>query len=99
MDKDGSYTYSRVVTVNPKLTGTFGVYPNPSTNAITVSYPVVSEKASLQLLSSEGKKIIQYSITANTTQTAIDVSKLLSGNYLLVLDNNGTLSTIKFIKQ
>jgi hypothetical protein len=99
LDKNGSFSYSRVVAVNPRLLGVLNVYPNPAVYSITVSHALMAEKASLQLLSAEGRKIAQYTINSNTTQTSIDVSKLATGNYLLVMDRHGTITTATFMKQ
>ena len=83
IDKDGSYKYSNIATVNVKIKGLFvtGVYPSPFTDKITIS--ITSEtnsKARVSLFDYTGKQI--------ASQNAV----VAKGVTLLSLDNLGTIS-------
>ncbi len=98
-DKDGSYTYSRVVIVNSKLKGAVAIFPNPTTDALTVTYAEVNVNTSVEIFTVDGKKVHEQKLNVGSTQTTIDVSKMPLGNYLLVITDGSNKNTIKFVKQ
>ncbi|MFP5041210.1 pectinesterase family protein [Parasediminibacterium sp. JCM 36343] len=100
IDNDGKYSYSKINLINAKLANVFSIYPNPVVNSITVTRAFSAEKASLKVMSADGKIAAVYTINSNETQSVIDISKLASGHYNMVLySNNGAVSTLKFVKK
>ncbi len=99
IDKDGSYKYSKVVSVNNKQTVKLEVYPNPVRNSATLSHEKATDKAALRITTLDGRSVINQVVQIGATQTTVDVSKLLSGNYIAVFENNGVRSSVQFIKQ
>lgn len=99
IDKDGSYKYSKVVSLNGKQTVKLDVYPNPVRNVATLSHEKATENAFLRITTLDGRSVLNINVKDGATQTTVDVSKLLSGNYIAVFNNNGNRSSVQFIKQ
>ncbi|MBC7722811.1 MAG: T9SS type A sorting domain-containing protein, partial [Pedobacter sp.] len=100
VDKDGSFKYSNVVALksNNALITTLSLFPNPVINAVTVSHSKAENGAILQVVSINGKTIATYNVATNATQTSIDASLLLSGQYIINYTNKQQHSTVTFIK-
>lgn len=84
MDKDGSYRYSNIASVNVKLKGLFvtGVYPSPFSEKINISVSSeTSSTASVSLFDYTGKKIATQNVAISKGIT------LLSLNNLGILSN------------
>ncbi len=97
-DKDGSFKYSSVVAVNSKPTTKLDVYPNPVKNTATLTHELAGTKATIKVVSIEGKNVVSQNIQIGATQSTIDVSKLVRGNYLIVFENEGTRTSLQFVK-
>ena len=95
-DLDGQITYSNVISVNGKLSGTgINIYPNPAAASITLSYAKVSSNASVSIFSTDGKLLSNIKIMEGSTQTTLEVNELKSGKYILTLtDNDNKQSTV-----
>jgi hypothetical protein len=103
IDNNGKFTYSAIRAVNPALLqlNTVHVYPNPVKNIATLSiHSTANCKGTLHITDVVGRLIDQQTITITKghQQTAVDFSKLTSGNYLLTLQWNKEKSTIKLVK-
>ncbi len=98
VDKDGKFKNSSVIVINTKLKGGLMVYPNPSTENVTVSHSKASANTTLQVLTVSGIKISSTVIAKDAVQTSVDVSKLTAGNYVIVINNGTERSTVKFVK-
>lgn len=98
-DKDGSFKYSKTISLNNKQTVKLDLYPNPVRNATTLSHDKATEKASITITSLDGRKVSVINVVPGATQTTVDVTKLLNGNYIMVYENNGTRSSVQFVKQ
>lgn len=97
IDLDGSYTYSKTVTVNSKLKGTYSIYPNPVSNVLTVTHTNAKPSATISIFGVDGKQLLTKKIVTGTTQSSIDVSKLNAGTYILSI-NDSVTRTLKFTK-
>lgn len=98
-DKDGSFKYSKTISLNNKQTVKLDLYPNPVRNSTTLSHDKATEKASITITSLDGRKVSVINVVPGATQTTVDVTKLLNGNYIMVYENNGTRSSVQFVKQ
>lgn len=76
----------------------FFVYPNPTSNFITISGKDNSQLIDSIVLSDVLGKTIQTK-TVNTVSTNIDLSDLSNGIYFAKVKSGNTISTIKIIKQ
>lgn len=99
IDHDGSYKYSKTILVNAKTKNELMAYPNPAHGSVTVSHPLASQKGVIRIVSAGGRKVMTYNVTSNATQSLIDVSKLTSGNYLMIYDDGKTSLTTKLVRQ
>lgn len=75
------------------ITG-ISVFPNPSTDNITI---VIPEKATIEILNIEGQII--KTIYNNGKETTIDLRNLSSGVYILKIKTDKGIAIQKFIKQ
>src|SRR5690606_29519347 len=79
IDKDGAYTYSRIVVINFSLTGSeLLVYPIPVGNELNL----VNAKGNLNVINSVGKVLKTVNIAENAN-TTVNISELRNGFYLL----------------
>ena len=47
----------------------------------------------------DGKTVLTRNIQAGATQSTVDVSKLIKGNYMVLFTDNGSTSSTQFVKQ
>lgn len=98
VNKDGSFRYSDVVVLNNRALKA-QVFPNPVTSNLTVSHERAEKGAVIRILSVEGKQVKQVNVQAGTSQSTLNVSELLKGNYLLVFESDGAKATTMFTRQ
>lgn len=99
MNKDGSFKYSRIITINTKLRSGIGVYPNPAINNVVLSHDLAGVNAAVSIVTAQGKQIASYKIIKGNTQTTIDVATLNAGVYFIKYIDGANTATAKFIKQ
>lgn len=99
VDNDGTFKYSSVVAVNGKASSQLEIYPNPATNTIILSHPTALAGASLKIVGIDGKILSTNTVSTGATQTSINVSKLMKGNYMVSFINNGVYSTTQLVRQ
>jgi hypothetical protein len=102
VNKDGSFTYSKVVAINKGayVNKVLNVYPNPASGPVTVSFTsATAAKVMLQVTDNRGRLIINKEFKAATglNNLVFDVNALASGVYYLRLDGIEN-STIKLIR-
>jgi len=100
VDKDGSFSYSRIVTLDLNGKSLFVLnqnYPNPVKGSTQLSYQVSTDaKVMIVLLTNDGRQIatlVNQQQGIGSYNVSVDLSKynLASGNYLyrmIALDNN-----------
>jgi hypothetical protein len=98
-DKDGSFKYSSVVAVSAKQATKLDIFPNPVVNTATLSHTKAGDNATVKLITIDGKTVLTQNLQAGATQSSIDVSKLIKGNYLVVFENDGNRTSLQFVKQ
>lgn len=103
VDADGAYSYSKVVMLRKDQKAFTGVAinPNPVVNATaTVRFnSTVKANVSLRVIDGNGKVVLQQQEKAYEGVNSIPVNnldRLMPGIYLLQLDNQGELNTVKF---
>lgn len=75
--------------------GKLSVYPNPSKDVITVAYSSAISKVSVVNLL--GQTVIEQKVNTDTVQ--IDLSTIAAGTYILQVSAEGSLKSVKVIKQ
>ena len=105
LDKDGSYTYSKVLVFSllNSTSAALQIFPNPAKNYVQLNYSsVTDETTSLRIFDVSGKTIIEknmISYKGNNSATVDFMNKLLGGTYFLEMILNGKIITSKIIVQ
>ncbi len=99
VDIDGSFKYSSVVAVNGNPSISLALYPNPVTNTIILSHPKAITGAAIKITSIDGKVLSSQAVQTGATQTSLDATRLVKGNYVISFINNGVASTTQLVKQ
>lgn len=72
----------------------FNIYPNPVKDVLNISSS--QEITQIEVLNVLGQTVV--SVSVNTTETQIDMSNLLVGNYFVKITANNSIKTVKVIK-
>lgn len=98
VDKDGKYNYSEIRTLNfSDIKPTITVSPNPATNFVTIQIPGNIQSLKIRLVSNTGQSIGNYIM--NNDSYKLDVSRLASGVYNIIIEGNGFSTKYKLIVQ
>lgn len=103
-DLDGSFTFSRILTLHPGQTSLgLRILPNPSAvPQYIAAHATQTGNATLTVTDLSGKLIIRKNIVLQAGDNSIEASSLHTlqrGFYLLTLDTDAQKQTIKFIKE
>ena len=99
VDNNGSFTYTNVVSITPKKSIKLEIFPNPVKSNLILSYPKSTTNSTIRITSLDGKTLINQAVQLGSTQTSLDVSKLISGNYIAIFnDTEGNITTQSFVK-
>ncbi|MES2647038.1 MAG: T9SS type A sorting domain-containing protein [Bacteroidota bacterium] len=96
-DLDGKFKYSPVVSVFNKGNSSLVAFPNPTRNKLTVLHDKIINKASIQVIGTDGKSLLVTAPASGSTQTILNVSNLKAGYYLIKLENGTGKSVLKFV--
>jgi hypothetical protein len=81
VDKDASFTYSPVVTINSEALELM-LYPNPAQHMLQVRHPL-NTSSYLEVMTITGKRVLHQELAAGSTDTTLDVQSLSPGLYYL----------------
>lgn len=101
VDEDGSHTYSAVVSVTRSAaSGSIAkVYPTITSELLNINWEGQSLLQQALVVDARGRQVLQQKLSDNAAQQVVDVSRLRSGMYVLVLlDEKGQRITSRFIK-
>lgn len=99
VDADGSFTYSRIVSLNFNNTGSIVLSPNPAPGRLYVQLPSGHNYSMLDVIDVSGKQVLQKNIASAITGLYLDIQHLPAGRYVLRLRNGDTTEQTPFIKQ
>jgi hypothetical protein len=77
---------------------TFHLFPNPSTNQLTIDNGELKIER-IEIYSALGEKVLQSHISNRTSPISIDISHLPSGMYFASVKTKNGISTAKFVKE
>ncbi|MEP6513032.1 MAG: T9SS type A sorting domain-containing protein [Parafilimonas sp.] len=98
VDKDGSFTYSKIATAEFINRVIVKISPNPVKDILKIEGLNSSTSTTLMITDISGRVVAQINITAETYSW--NIQRLPSGiYYLMVTENNKQAAAIKFIKQ
>jgi hypothetical protein len=93
-----SYIPTAVVDINNSFTSTVNVFPNPSKDLLTVSFPAVQHQAIISLYSVEGRLLLTRKME-NSASVQLSMRMYAAGMYALkVTDENGCVMQKKIIR-
>jgi hypothetical protein len=100
-DKDGKFTFSKVVFVRNSLesASTLSVYPNPADQLLMVNYPIATLGATLKIINLNGKIMLFKALEIGSSYTHVDISELTTGAYVVLLEHQNQKTSLKFIKK
>jgi hypothetical protein len=75
------------------------VYPNPAQDNLTVPHSAASRDARVTVFSATGAKIAAYTPQFGTTETAVNLSSLAKGLYLVEYADGGQRSSARIVKE
>ncbi len=84
VDKTTQISYSKILQVNIRMQTQLQAWPNPALSDIQIQYPINNNVATIKIISSSGQQMYSTLLPPGTSQSKINISKLLSGNYRLV---------------
>ena len=83
--------------VNQFSTTSFVLYPNPTTDFVTVSFPESFNKGKVIIYTFSGQKILERDLSANSD--SISLHSLSNGVYIYKIESDGFSKMGKIIKQ
>jgi hypothetical protein len=97
IDRNGGYSYSKMVTIRYDKNGSIAIFPNPAKDVLTVQLHMPAGAISLQIIDGMGRmvKTISLQSSGSTLSTAIDIRELAAGQYYI----HAGSEIISFIKQ
>lgn len=103
VDKDGSFTYSKVVAVTLNVNRvSLAVYPNPVRDNLFVQITSTkAEKLTLQVTDLQGKLLQQEAtqVGVGNVSLSVNTSTLAKGSYVLLVKGSGAVQQKQFVKE
>lgn len=95
----GPYAIQLVIAANGQENGqkVYDIYPNPFQDKLNIVSKYDGRLFNVKLLNSQGNLQLQESVYNGTT--ALDLSHLASGYYILLLQNESEIQAFKLVKQ
>ncbi len=97
VDLDGSKHFSNMVAISPKgiMNLQMNIYPTPAEKVVTIDLNTDSDAGMLQIISSTGKLVSEYSVNG---AEKIELNDLVAGSYMALLRAaNGQMIKKKFL--
>lgn len=101
INRDNTYSYSRIVSVKNERINGLSIYPNPAKGKITVRFHVQEiSPALLDVYTMNGELVYSKKMqaTAGTNMLELNTEKFVAGNYILKLHTEGNVMIGKFSK-
>ncbi len=98
-NRNGSFVYSYVNSVNIKKADGLKIIPNLVTDNVFVFHAKATAGAKIEVYSFDGRKMLQMPVLKDAVQTNINAGSMPVGAYNLVFVNNDKVEFVKFIKQ
>ncbi len=83
IDKDGSFSYSKVVNINFGNSKSFSIVPNPAKDFATINFNKTVVKAKIEVYDITGKQVITQLLSGSTSTYKLNTQFLKSGLYVI----------------
>ena len=97
VDKDGSNSFSKVVSVTFGDKQSFSIIPNPARDFATISFSQTMDKATIAVYDISGKAVITESLIGNTNTYKLNTLNLKNGIYLIKVSTSTSTFNEKLI--
>src|SRR5690606_32262800 len=87
IDIDDKNASSDLKAVNISSGISLVLYPNPVSDELNISHAKAKVNASLEVVATNGNKVLHLSIPPASTDTKIDLTGLSAGTYILIFKN------------
>ena len=96
IDKDGTYSYSNVVSIKKSDKPTISLYPNPTKDFISIRLNKIMPNSKLIIVNNIGEMIQQIQLVNSIT--TISTNGLASGLYFIqILENSELINSLPFV--
>ena len=96
----GRAFYTGIIRTDIKSSEAFKLYPTVSNGNITLEYGAAGASGRISILNNSGSEVFRKNISAGTDRETISVQQLAPGTYFVkYITTNGTVQTIRFVKQ
>jgi len=103
VDENGDYRFSNIAQVKlNNVISTVSVYPNPTSDYLNISFTeTVEVESAISIMDANGKAVtLTTTSNINGANVQFDIRQLVKGIYFLnILNNDGSLTSAKFIKR
>lgn len=99
VDYDSAKIYSDVRTVVYSTAGTVKIFPNPTSNFATISFPAASVNAVVKVTNLSGIVVKNISVGAGSTQYKLNVSDIAKGIYFVQVSDTDYKEIVKIVVQ
>ena len=90
IDRDGKFSYSKIVSVKLPSDNKFTISPNPAKDNILLQFSkTITGKSTVEITDVSGKVMLQKTVEASGGSMSVSTSTLPSGTYTVRLMNNG----------
>ena len=86
VNKDGSFTYSNIITISQTSGAALNVFPNPANNFVVIDVEKLIVGQRIQILNSDGKMVVQMKVVNHSNR--LTIKNLPTGLYQAQLTEN-----------
>lgn len=98
VNSDGSITYSGVVTLHAHALESLGIVNTYATDQLIIKHPAVYSNSILKIVNMTGQLMATGKLKTGVSLTSIDIKKLNTGAYLLIIETGIDRYVSKFYK-
>ncbi len=96
VDRDQTFSYSRIVSLNFKSASMASIYPNPAAEKVKISAKNWETVKTVRIVNTTGQVVYR----SDKPKQEIDIQGLSSGSYVIgLVRDNGTQENVKFVKE
>lgn len=101
VDKDGTFTYSKVVVVkNDNHIASFKIFPNPANNILYIEAKGIQGMVTIRVFDANGRRLkMEKAFLSDNNPYLLNIKNLPKGVYQLMIQNGTKLENLKFIRE